>query len=111
MWGDLYCNYSVSLFRRPLGPTSVDQRCTVDGDLNSTSAMTPDPNTLSAVNANDCTSEALPNNQALQRKSVRNESAPLAAQATAIPPCLNTLIVSHLQNVKKKRRQLTSDIY
>jgi hypothetical protein len=56
--------------------------------------MTPDPNTLMAVNASDCTRDALLNNQALHRKRARDESATLAAQATAIPPCFDTLITS-----------------
>jgi len=51
----------------------------VDGDLNSIIAMSPDPNALMAVSASD----ALLNNQALQRKSTRDEIATLAAQATA----------------------------
>jgi hypothetical protein len=58
--------------------------------------MTPDPNTLMAVNASDCTSDALLNNQALQRKSVRDESATFAAQATAIPLSFDSLIASRL---------------
>ena len=34
------------------------RQSTVDEDLNSISAMTPDPNTLMAINANACTSDA-----------------------------------------------------
>jgi hypothetical protein len=86
-------------------PTTLDRCCVglladhgivVDGDLNSINAMTPDPNTLMAVKASGCTSDAPLNNQALQRNSMRDESATLTAQATAIPPCFNTLIASHL---------------
>ena len=58
--------------------------------------MTPDTNTLKAVNASDCTSAALLNNKALKRTSVRDESATLAAQATAIPLCCDTLIAAYL---------------
>src|SRR5258707_10598877 len=78
----------------------ADHGIVVDADLNSINAMTPDPNTLMPVKASDCTSDALPNNQALQRNSMRDESATLTAQATAIPPCFNTLIGSHLHRRK-----------
>jgi len=74
---------------------SPDYGIVVDDDLNSTNAMAPDPNTLMAVKASDCTGDVL-NNQALQRKSMRDESATLSAQATAVPPCLNAFIASHL---------------
>jgi hypothetical protein len=58
--------------------------------------MTPDPHTLMAVNASDSTSDALLNNQTLQRNSARDASATLAAQATAISPCFNSFIASDL---------------
>jgi hypothetical protein len=58
--------------------------------------MSPDPNALMAINGSDCTSDALLNNQALQRKSMRDESATLAAQATTMAACFNTLITGHL---------------
>jgi hypothetical protein len=74
----------------------ADHGIVVDDDLNSINAMTPDPNTLMAVKASDCTSDAPLNNQALQRNSMRDESTTLTAQATAIPPCFNTLIAGHL---------------
>src|SRR5580692_198918 len=52
---------------------SPDYGIVVDDDLNSTNAMAPDPNTLMAVKASDCTGDVL-NNQALQRNSMRDES-------------------------------------
>jgi hypothetical protein len=54
--------------------------------------MSPDPSALMAANARD----ALLNNQALQRKSVRDEITTPAAQATATAACFNTLITGHL---------------
>jgi hypothetical protein len=63
-------------------------------------AMTPDPHALMAVNASDSTSVALLDNQTLQRNSVRDASATLAAQATAISPCFNTFIASDLHTRK-----------
>jgi hypothetical protein len=68
----------------------------VDGDLHSINAMIPDPSALTAVNASDCTRDTLLKTHALQRKSMRDESATLAAQATAIPPCFKTVITSDL---------------
>jgi hypothetical protein len=50
--------------------------------------MSPDPNALMAASARD----ALLNNQALQRKSMRN--AALTAQATVTAACFNTLITA-----------------
>jgi hypothetical protein len=57
--------------------------------------MSPDPDTLMAINASDCMSDALPDNQTLQRKSMRDESATLAAQATAAVLCFNRFMASH----------------
>jgi hypothetical protein len=45
--------------------------------------MTADPNTLMTINAGNCRCDALLNNQALQRKSVKTEMVTPAAQATA----------------------------
>jgi hypothetical protein len=58
----------------------------------SINAATPDPHRLRAANAVLCTEGALSNNQAPQRNSVRDASAMITAQATAIPPYFNTLI-------------------
>ena len=77
----------------------------VDGDLDSINAMTPDPNTLMAVNASDGTSDAPLNNQAPQRRSVTTDSATLAAQATAIPSCFNALIAGDLHPLKPGANQ------
>ena len=65
--------------------------------LDSIAAMNPDPNTLMAANAKDCTGEALFSSQTLHRKSVRTENATLAAHATMIPSCLNNLMMSLLR--------------
>lgn len=78
---------------------------TLDDDWNSINAMSPDPNALMAVSASD----ALLNNQALQRKSMRDEIATLAAQATATAARFNTLITGHLHTRKpgaNRRRHL-----
>jgi hypothetical protein len=69
-------------------------RVVVDGDPHSINAMTPDPSTLIAVNASDCTRDTLLKTHALQRKSIRGKSAALAATATAIPLCFNTVIAA-----------------
>jgi hypothetical protein len=66
--------------------------------------MSADPDALIAINASDCASEALFNNQALQRKSVRDESATLAAQATTMAACFNTLITGRLRMRKPGAR-------
>jgi hypothetical protein len=42
----------------PRRPARCARNRTVDDDLNSINAMTPDPNTLMAINANNCTSGA-----------------------------------------------------
>jgi hypothetical protein len=49
-----------------------------------------------AINASDCMGDALPDNQTLQIISMRDESATLAAQATAAVLCFNTFMASHL---------------
>jgi hypothetical protein len=67
-----------------------------DGELQSINAMIPDPSTLIAVKASACTRDALLKTHAPQRKSIRDESAALAAHATAIPLCSNTVIASDL---------------
>jgi hypothetical protein len=67
--------------------------------------MSPDPNALMAASASD----ALLNNQALQRKSTRHEIATLAVQATATAACFNTILTGHLQRRKpgaNRRRHL-----
>jgi hypothetical protein len=68
----------------------ADHGIVVDDDLNSINAMTPDPNTLMAIKASDCTSDAPLNNQALQRNSMRDESATLTARRGAAGRCLGT---------------------
>jgi hypothetical protein len=72
------------------------RRVVVDGDLHSINAMIPDPSTLMASNASDCTRDAVLKTHALQRKSMRDESVALAAHATAIPLCFNTVIACDL---------------
>jgi hypothetical protein len=72
---------------------AAGESANVDG-MNSTNAMTAEPRTLMAVNASDCTSDALRKTHALQRTSARDASATLAAQATAIVPCFNSLITT-----------------
>jgi hypothetical protein len=86
----------------------VEARCRWRSE-NSINAATPDPHRLKAVNAIVCTSGALLNNQALQRNSVRDESATIAVQATATPPYFNTLITGHLLG-RKIRHESTSAI-
>jgi hypothetical protein len=54
--------------------------------------MSPDPNALMAASARD----ALLNDQALQRKSMRDEIATLTAQGAAAAACFNTLITGPL---------------
>jgi hypothetical protein len=51
---------------------------------------------LKAVSAIVCTSGALITNQVLQRNSMRDESATISAQSTAIRPYFNTLMTSYL---------------
>jgi hypothetical protein len=71
--------------------------------------MSPDPNALMTINASDRLSDALLNNQALQRENMRDASATLPAQATAIPSCFNTLITGPL-HTRKPRRHSTSAV-
>ena len=75
---------------------SLSRHRTREDDRSSINAMSPDPIALMAVSASD----ALLNNQALQRKSMRDEIATLAAQATATAACFNTLITGHLHTRK-----------
>jgi hypothetical protein len=58
------------------------------------SAMAPDTKTLIAINTGQCGSDTLLNNKALQRKSMKTESATLVAKALALPNCLISLITS-----------------
>jgi hypothetical protein len=68
--------------------------------LNSISAIIPDTNTLKAINTGDCTSDAPLKTQAFVRKTIVAETATLAVQAIANPPCFDTVIASHLQRRK-----------
>jgi hypothetical protein len=54
--------------------------------------MSPDPDALMAASASD----AVLNNQALQRETTRDAIATLAAQATTTAAYFNTLITGHL---------------
>ena len=56
--------------------------------------MAPDTKALIAINTGQCGSDTLLNNKALQRKSVKTESATVAANALALPKCFSTLITS-----------------
>ena len=59
--------------------------------------MSPDPNALMATSATD----VLGNNQALQRKSMRDEIATLTVQATVTAARFNTSITGHLHTPKR----------
>ena len=48
----------AGIFKSDLGASRRARHRTVADDLNSTNAMTADPNTLMAINANACTSDA-----------------------------------------------------
>jgi hypothetical protein len=67
--------------------------------------MSPDAKALMAASASD----ALLNNQTLQTRNVRDESAAVPAQATTIAACFKTLIASHL-HMRKPGANPTSAI-
>ncbi len=70
---------------------NIDSRRPSTGSIN---AITPELNTLRAVNATICTSGALLNNQVVQRNGMRNESTTIAAPRKACPSYFNTLVTS-----------------
>jgi hypothetical protein len=53
-----------------------------------------------AINTGDCRSDAPLKTQALLRKTIVRETATLAVQAIANPPCFDTVIASHLHRKK-----------